>query len=777
MKLRNPSLQIAALAALSASQSAFAQQTIVIPNGSAFIDELNNPINASLTATVGSSFVMGNTVNLNANGGTPTLTDQTAGLSYAADASLAIFNSAYPGLFGLVTDLGGVFGTFTSVSLPTGPKAMTGSIIGLNIASGTVTRMELWDSFEDAPGLPDESIANASITLNVGPAIVLPTAIQTFNLTGTFNAGGNAADPLNSIVTATANTGYVLGGTVRVNSGLYTSLNGLNWPNDVVISVTNSSFPGSVMTFTPYNGTGVIGNGATLNWISYPQAGAGGLVGAVIPNGSTFSFEFTDFDDDPAVDSTVQNPSFGFTGTIPPTAAANIAFAGPIPVVDGSGDLDNAVLTGVLSSTITLGPNMLFSGSYTAIASGDWASDVRVRIRSVSSPTVFADLQPLTANSGAPLTVAGAIRPLNGGLVGSSLSSGSTLSFEFWQSFNDGAPDIAESQLTNVNLGFVNGPAYVPQTPPSSIDLGVVNSTTAPESSPLLAAIASLTGPQVVWRRFTLPANVSVAGGTFLDIYTNVVAGGSTDPELALFDNIGRLVAFDSDDNYGFQSQLSFGLGGRAEIAPPGGESLGLPFTGVDGSILGSGTYYLAVTQYQISASNGFAVTSTSAAAPNAGTSVALRTNVAGSSANLTGTLNLADTSATFAFGRNIGYVVKQGATTIASGSVLANAASSGFSISVPSSATGAATIEWDGSSFLMRKTNINLTGSNLAVGSVSVQNGDVDNSGEVDAADIDEVIADFGITTNDPSDVDVSGEVDAADIDIVIANFGGVND
>ncbi len=51
---------------------------------------------------------------------------------------------------------------------------------------------------------------------------------------------------------------------------------------------------------------------------------------------------------------------------------------------------------------------------------------------------------------------------------------------------------------------------------------------------------------------------------------------------------------------------------------------------------------------------------------------------------------------------------------------------------------------------------------------------GDVDGSGEVDAADIDLVIAQFGATTPGiPEDVDGSGEVDAADIDIVIANFG----
>lgn len=53
---------------------------------------------------------------------------------------------------------------------------------------------------------------------------------------------------------------------------------------------------------------------------------------------------------------------------------------------------------------------------------------------------------------------------------------------------------------------------------------------------------------------------------------------------------------------------------------------------------------------------------------------------------------------------------------------------------------------------------------------------GDVDNSNEIDAADIDLVIANFG-DTNINFDVDGSGEIDAADIDIVISNFGSVGD
>ena len=50
----------------------------------------------------------------------------------------------------------------------------------------------------------------------------------------------------------------------------------------------------------------------------------------------------------------------------------------------------------------------------------------------------------------------------------------------------------------------------------------------------------------------------------------------------------------------------------------------------------------------------------------------------------------------------------------------------------------------------------------------------DVNRSDEVDAADIDSVISQFGsITPGIAEDVDGSGEVDAADIDMVIGNFG----
>lgn len=95
---------------------------------------------------------------------------------------------------------------------------------------------------------------------------------------------------------------------------------------------------------------------------------------------------------------------------------------------------------------------------------------------------------------------------------------------------------------------------------------------------------------------------------------------------------------------------------------------------------------------------------------------------------------------------------------------------------------TGNRTIKFRGRTWL-RKAVAN---ANLDTGEdhfdVTLQNGDVDRSGEVDAVDIDIVISVFGAVAGDTNydldaDVDGSTEIDAVDIDIVIANFGGVDD
>ncbi|MBL8059309.1 MAG: hypothetical protein JNK63_01180 [Chthonomonas sp.] len=101
------------------------------------------------------------------------------------------------------------------------------------------------------------------------------------------------------------------------------------------------------------------------------------------------------------------------------------------------------------------------------------------------------------------------------------------------------------------------------------------------------------------------------------------------------------------------------------------------------------------------------------------------------------------------------------------------------INVGFPNDVRGEYQLVIDGGSWLKKKVNINLTETGLFEFKVPMQNGDPDGSGEVDAADIDLVIANFGGTGVGPNngDVDLSDEVDAADIDVVIANFGGIDD
>ena len=92
----------------------------------------------------------------------------------------------------------------------------------------------------------------------------------------------------------------------------------------------------------------------------------------------------------------------------------------------------------------------------------------------------------------------------------------------------------------------------------------------------------------------------------------------------------------------------------------------------------------------------------------------------------------------------------------------------------IPVDIAGEAILEIDHPIACRRSRPITINAENGVILNVPffMRVGDVDGSGEIDAADIDIVISNFG-APGGPADVDVSGEVDAADIDIVIANFG----
>ncbi len=517
--------------------------------------------------------------------------------------------------------------------------------------------------------------------------------------------------------------------------------------------------------------------------------------------------------------------------------AQTITVAGPFDFVDTVTGPEAALNTTIanaatVSTSYVAGSNATISSvnitsTLTALT---WANEAFIRLRNSAFPTLFANLN--FSSTGATFTAINIVTPVTRAytantLIGSVLPAGSTWEVTFFDSADDGpGPDASGTNLS-VTLNALTPPvaktpwsAYLGNTLPVIYDNGGIvptsgigvgaNGTNASPISP----VGSIFGFASIIPTFKLADDFVVTGvwtvtgvsafayqtGTYgnppASLFTNATieiwSGNPTDPASTLI-----ATSFTPGDNT---------FSGAHRVTATTLTNAQRPVMRVQstfsGLTLNPGTYWVTYQVTPISGSGftpyvtntngapaiGNAIQRTAIGAPDTYASLydagypvdvpfLIHGTAAATNVNLTGTLNLNDTSATFAFNRNISYSVMQGTTVVASGTVVADASSESFSISVPASATGAATIEWDGSSFLLRKTNINLTGSALAVGSVSVQNGDVDNSGEVDAADIDEVIADFGDTSNNPSDVDVSGEVDAADIDIVIANFGGVND
>ncbi|MBL8060842.1 MAG: matrixin family metalloprotease [Chthonomonas sp.] len=100
------------------------------------------------------------------------------------------------------------------------------------------------------------------------------------------------------------------------------------------------------------------------------------------------------------------------------------------------------------------------------------------------------------------------------------------------------------------------------------------------------------------------------------------------------------------------------------------------------------------------------------------------------------------------------------------------------YTISVPSLVAGTGYLVRVSSLVWLRKSTPTIGAATISNLNFSLFNGDADQSGEVDAADIDDVIAAFGGTGVGPTggDLDGSGEVDASDIDVAIANFGQID-
>ncbi|MGH7131539.1 MAG: GC-type dockerin domain-anchored protein, partial [Phycisphaerales bacterium] len=128
--------------------------------------------------------------------------------------------------------------------------------------------------------------------------------------------------------------------------------------------------------------------------------------------------------------------------------------------------------------------------------------------------------------------------------------------------------------------------------PVPTLDLGTLSQITG-----FYSHSAPLSGNEVHWYKFIVPAEISVASNTYLDIDTENSArtdATNYDTYLALFDETGVLRSSDDDDGSGLHSQLSYGA--TTPTRPTwatNGAAAGVLYNGRDGTLV-AGTYWLA---------------------------------------------------------------------------------------------------------------------------------------------------------------------------------------
>ncbi len=809
--IRRPqSLLFVAMSAFALSNVARAQLTVNLPTVD-FNDPVtslptpgsNNPVNVLYTATVGSGFILSTTVNQLAGG---TLDQDWDNIASNTTCGFRITNSAYPGNWADFTLSNQAWNNFTA-NITATTRSAFGPLKDTSLPSGSTMTFEAYNSLTTSAVEGQREVLGTNIGFTLNSATFTSTVVTTFTYSGSFTNLYTGSLTSGSQFTATASgSQFVLTNQTLVNSLTIHNVHSSNQGGDVKFAGENSAYPGLYLTMTPWNSAGgyLMGENVTRYFAGIGGNAGGTLAGGVINPGTTWTWYVYDSSDagtDGVADMGVENISFSLTGTTFSATYDSATMPGPFNAGGALGSPDNATVTlPSVGTAFIMGTSVVFHGTATQANTASVASELRVRIRNSSYPTLSLDFQPTAANfAGGVVNVSDFqittpsqrevyFNRQQNTLRGMTMPSGSSFTAEFWDNNDNGAG--ADATWSNVRIRFQAGPAAGSGAAPSTFtDLGTVTNANSSFATALNATSPAIAPGDVQWFKLTVPTVVDGAVGTYLNLWASSAGANSvTDSVISLYDNSGRHLAFDDDSSGGLFSMLTFGAPGAAtpwSVNQFVGEEA---FSGKDGHGLDAGTYWIAVAPYHAGGTfaDAFAVTSGSNASFAGGVKLNVISNLPSpimASQSVTGSLMLNDTT-TFgsSLERYIHYTVRQDGQVVAGGMVTAEGQNTPFNVTIPSNISGTVEITWDGSSFLARKSFVNLTGSNQELGLVTMQNGDVDDSGEVDAADVDEAIANFGETWpggygNIDADVDVSGEVDAADLDIIIANFGGIND
>lgn len=286
--------------------------------------------------------------------------------------------------------------------------------------------------------------------------------------------------------------------------------------------------------------------------------------------------------------------AFAFVGAA--FAQDSFSFAGPISSNGPAGSSFNGTATGTAANNYILAATVNnINAILTEVNTGTYASEARIRVRNSgwTGASDYADLQVFTTgNYTGSVTAAGLTKTMTGGLIGKSILAGSTWSFSFFESYDDGGTASIDQNWTNLSFDFTAAP---PPVAPSATMLGNIT----PVYPEMLSNTATYAASAIKWYKFHLD-NATTTGGNGITINTLLNGSGTNidDTELALFDASGNLVDSDDDDddnNLGYsttRSHMQFGAGKAANLS--------------------AGDYYVAVGAYNSTFGWGFSATSTS---------------------------------------------------------------------------------------------------------------------------------------------------------------------
>ena len=624
-------------------------------------------------------------------------------------------------------------------------------------------------------------------------------AQSVFNIVGPYSTIDRVGDADNTVIRGISPVGnaYLLGGTITYNSATMNSVMPGTWAREARLRMRNSATPTLYIDAQPFT------TAATYTTLSITSpitrsAYSSNMGFASIAVGTSWSVEFyedTNNGTDGLPESTFSNLKFTLN-SVPPAAEiltldGNQYIAGIVGDPDNSrGVLGNVQRTYVMSNTIQIrGGTLNTAYGIPEVMTGD----PRVRLTNSAYPTYNADVvltagpflpwtdpEILTyhttqAYGVAPQVLTGpffinSVQARSGSTFnGLTIPEGSVWSYEVYTQV-DRLPRAMDSMISNIVLGTTEGTPYVGATPPTSIDLGDMNSSTAPEFAPFSVSMGAFAPSQVKWFKFSIPA-AATSSLRYIDIWTDYADGDNTFEglEISLYRHDGYLMVSDLFSGPGDFSFIS--IGNTSNPRPP------IPARGTDTASqirrgwhragLPAGTYYVAVGPNYATYSDRFSFVAGAIARNNA--KLKFSTDIF-PNFNVTGTLELQDTAG--GSGNETIYWKATDGAEEASGSVVVDGDMGGtYNISLPGAMTGTVRLTFKGGTFLAK--TVSFTGGSNATGqNASCMNGDINQDGWVNSIDFETVLSRFGSAVA-VADCDNDGEVGASDFDIVVGNFG----